>query len=61
MIGEKLKNVAKDKKRMDADSDCVLVVVLSHEDGDDNMAAQDELYEDENLWKHSGQKQSSSF
>ena len=58
---EKLKNVAKDKKRMDADSDCVLVIVLSHEDGDDNMAGQDELYEDENLWKHSGQKQSSSF
>ena len=51
LIGEKLENVAKDKKRRNADSDCVLVVVLSHGDGDDNIAAQDGWYEDEILWK----------
>ena len=49
LIEQKLKNVAKDKKGMNADSDCVLVVVLSHGDGEDNIVAQDEWYE--NRWK----------
>merc|ERR1712172_462282 len=49
-IRGKLRKIADDKEEMNADSDCLLVVVLSHGDDDDKIAAQDKWYEDEDLW-----------
>ena len=48
-IRNKLRKIAEDRD-MNADSDCLLVVVLSHGGDDDLMAAQDEWYSDEELW-----------
>ena len=47
---KKLENVARNKKRENADSDCVLVVVLSHGDDKNQLAAYDKWYLDEELW-----------
>ena len=44
-----MRKIAEDRD-MNADSDCLLVVVLSHGGDDDLIAAQDEWYPDEELW-----------
>ena len=51
-IKEKLEKIAEDREEMiqNADSDCLLVVVLSHGGDHDLIAAQDEWYVDEDLW-----------
>merc|ERR1719234_2208348 len=49
-IRNKLKRIAEDREDRNADSDCLLVVVLSHGDEQDSIAAQDKWYPDEDLW-----------
>merc|ERR1712192_135467 len=49
-IRNKLENIARDEKGENANSDCIMVIVLSHGDDKNQLAAYNKWYPDEELW-----------